>query len=198
MISVAPRLSVAAPTDAVNSVLTLKAGAVLADTGNTVVASDGSGPYTYTMTSGSLPDGLTFTNGKFTGTPAADSVGQYKITVGVTDSSLHQLSGSVSFTINIGAGLFVTSTLKTTGAIGDTWTGTLAVTGEPTGITYSIPGDPTCATLPGGLTLNPNTGAITGTATTANAPDGVTIVFQAQDAAGVTGTITVKITITTT
>jgi len=82
--------------------------------GNAVVATLGTGPYTYAVTSGVLPAGLTLNQsggsaGQITGTPAANTAGTYLVTVTATDSSSPALTGSVSFSIVVNGGLFVTS-----------------------------------------------------------------------------------------
>jgi uncharacterized protein (TIGR03437 family) len=105
---VSPQLSVAAPS--ITTMLQLEPYT----TGNAVVATLGTGPYTYALTSGVLPAGLMLnqsggSTGLITGTPAANTAGTYLVTVTATDSSSPALTGSVSFAIVVNGGLYVTS-----------------------------------------------------------------------------------------
>jgi hypothetical protein len=83
-----------------------------------IQVSGGTTPYTFTITSGSLPSGLTLNNssGYISGTPPQGTAGSYSFTVEATDSSSPTISGQQSFsiivekggyqaTITIGAGL---------------------------------------------------------------------------------------------
>ena len=80
--------------------------------------SGGTTPYTWSMTSGTLPSGVTLNSstGYILGTPAKGTAGTYSFIVEVTDSSATPITGSESFsitvekggykaTINIGSGL---------------------------------------------------------------------------------------------
>jgi hypothetical protein len=80
-----------------------------------VTASEGSGTgqYTYAITAGTLPAGLLFNTGTgaITGTPVANTGGNYSITVTATDqTSPIPLTGSVTIPIFIQADLFMTQT----------------------------------------------------------------------------------------
>jgi hypothetical protein len=69
-------------------------------TGESVIASGGSGSYTFAVTSGSLPTSLLLaSNGGISGTPSA--VGSFTFTVTATDTNTN-CTGSQAFTINIG------------------------------------------------------------------------------------------------
>ncbi len=105
---VSPQLSVAAPST--TTMLQLEPYT----SGNAVVATLGTSTYTYALTSGVLPAGLTLVHsggspGQITGTPAANTAGTYLVTVTATDSSSPALTGSVSFAIVVNGGLYVTS-----------------------------------------------------------------------------------------
>jgi hypothetical protein len=73
-----------------------------------IIVAGGKTPYTFSLTSGVLPSGLTLdpVNGIISGTPAAGSAGSYTITIGVTDSSTPPLSASYSYSLVVGAGYF--------------------------------------------------------------------------------------------
>jgi Putative Ig domain len=70
----------------------------------TLAASGGQAPYTWSITSGSLPNGLTLTpsSGLIAGTPKAS--GTFSVTVQVTDSSSPAQTASQGFSIVIAAG----------------------------------------------------------------------------------------------
>ena len=69
----------------------------------TITASGGTSPYTSSLSSGSLPSGLTLSSaGALSGTPAAGTVGTYTFTVTATDSATgtHN-TGSRSYTLYV-------------------------------------------------------------------------------------------------
>jgi hypothetical protein len=153
-----------------------------------VSASGGSGPYTFSLTSGTLPTGLTLNpNGTFSGLPTA--TGTFVFTLKATQSAF--ASGSRTYTVVINPAPTVsnlTTTAWTQGQPG--FTGTLTVTGGTPA--HSIFGSPTG--VPPGLTaiLTGNTISFTGTPTTAGTFNGsITI----RDSAGATVTKTFTITI---
>jgi uncharacterized protein (TIGR03437 family) len=63
-----------------------------------LIASGGVAPYTFAITNGSLPDGLTFSSPQFSGIPTSD--GDFSFTIAVTDASGNSASSSRSITIN--------------------------------------------------------------------------------------------------
>jgi hypothetical protein len=134
----------------------------------TLNASGGTAPYTWTVTQGSLPAGLTLNQftGVISGTPTTQ--GTYTYTVQVQD--VNGITQVKTFTTSVTTAMSVTtSTLAawTQGAPG--YSQTLAATGGSGTYTWSITagsGAGTAIPAPG-LTLNPVTGAITGTPTTA-------------------------------
>jgi hypothetical protein len=193
MVWVAPRLVVDAPTAASGTPATLqeKVGAPASGTGHAVIAHEGSGSgYTYAITSGVLPSGLSLSSGgTIAGTPAMGTVGSYPVTVTATDTSTPAITGTVSFTVAVGAGLFVSSTVLTTGTVNSTaWSGGIVATGGAGPYTY----ERLSGTMPAGLTLNTD-GTVTGTPTGSSS---ATVVFRATDANGVTGTVSVTFNIT--
>jgi hypothetical protein len=73
-----------------------------------IVVAGGKSPYTFSLTSGVLPSGLTLDpiNGIILGTPANGSAGNYTFTIGVTDSSTSPLTAQRSYSLVVGAGYF--------------------------------------------------------------------------------------------
>ena len=68
----------------------------------------GTSPYTWSIVSGSLPDGLTLktTTGVISGTPDDDTTGSYSFSIRVTDSSTSTLSTQHSFSLFVREGTF--------------------------------------------------------------------------------------------
>ncbi|OLP52322.1 beta strand repeat-containing protein [Allorhizobium taibaishanense] len=130
----------------------------------TLNASGGTAPYTFVVTSGSLPSGLTLNSvGVLSGTPTAS--GNFNFTVGATDSSGTPTSGNRAYTLTV-AGPTVTlpTTTLTSGTVGESYTA--AITQASGGIapyTYSL----SAGTLPAGVTINSADGSLSGTPTVA-------------------------------
>jgi hypothetical protein len=121
--------------------------------------SGGTGPYTCTITAGSLPAGLTANNCLITGTPT--TAGTANLTVKATDSSNPVATTTGPVTLNVSP----ISTLTLTGSlpnatVGVPYTQTLTATGGITPYSYEI----TAGSLPHGLTLATD-GTISGTPT---------------------------------
>lgn len=73
-----------------------------------IVVAGGTSPYTFSLTSGVLPSGLTLDpiNGIILGTPANGSAGNYTITITVTDNSTSHLTAQHSYSLVVKAGYF--------------------------------------------------------------------------------------------
>ena len=124
-------------------------------------ASGGTAPYSWSLSAGHLPAGLTLSgnSGSISGTPSAP-VANTALTFTVSDSGSPVQSKSVSLTLTIApAPLAITTASLPSGTVGVAYSTTLAATGGTTPFTWSL----TSGTLPAGLSLNPSTGAITGT-----------------------------------
>jgi len=122
-------------------------------------ASGGTTPYTCSISSGTLPAGLTLTGCTVTGTPT--TAGSSTVTVMVTDSSspTKTVSQSEMIVINPSGTLSLTASLPIA-IVGVPYTYTLQATGGTSPYTYSL----TAGSLPPGITLQSN-GVISGTPT---------------------------------
>ena len=128
-------------------------------------ASGGSPPFTWAITSGALPAGLTLaSDGTLSGTPT--SVGAFAFTVRATDSAQAPGTGSQPFTVSINtpAPLLISpgQTLPA-GVHGTPYSFALTATGGYLPLSWTV----TAGTLPPGVTLNAD-GTLSDTPTTAS------------------------------
>jgi hypothetical protein len=156
----------------------------------TVTAMGGKAPYTWSVTTGSLPTGLSLnvTTGVITGSPTA--TGDFTFTVKTVDNSTVQKSGTKSFTVNIAAtgALQITTTNLPDGMKNVAYTGTVQAVGGTSPYAWSI----LSGSLPDGLTINATTGVISGTPT---ANGNFTFTVKVTDSAGTPNTDTQNLTI---
>ena len=129
-----------------------------------VLPAGGTGPYTFAVESGSLPDGLSLDSqeGTITGTPT--TAGSFSATIQVTDSSSpapEMASDDVSITIAAPAALSVSTSSLADGNVGAAYAEPVAVTGGTGADTFAV----TNGALPDGLSLDQNSGIITGVPT---------------------------------
>ena len=124
--------------------------------GAAIEAVDGTAPYTYAVTTGTLPAGLSLVGSVIQGVPSAVSTSN--ITITVTDASKN--TTSASYTLTIGSPAPPTLTLGATlpvAVVNTSYSGTVAVSGGTAPYTFSLAN----GSMPAGLTLSP-TGAVTG------------------------------------
>jgi hypothetical protein len=145
----------------------LPSGTVGTAYSQTLAASGGTQPYTWSVVSGALPSGISLnsSSGSLTGTPS--SAGTFAFTVQVSDKN--SLKASKPFGITI-AGATATLTIATgsvllNGLAGSSYSQTLTATGGAPPYTWFI----TSGALPGGMKLNSTTGLISGTPNSAGA-----------------------------
>ena len=119
--------------------------------------SGGTPPYTIALTSGSVPPGLTYTNGVLSGTPTI--VGTYSFTISATDSNNCSVSRAYSLQVNCGALTLVPQTLPDAG-LGALYNQTITVSSGTSGVTFAR----TLGSLPPGIMLT-SSGTLTGTPT---------------------------------
>ena len=134
----------------------LAPGAVGVSYSQTLVGFGGKTPYVWSVSSGSLPAGLTLNSatGVISGTPTAGGTSSFTITL--TDAS--PVTTTASLTINV---LGITTTSLPDGTVGTAYSQTLQAVGGVPPVTWAV----SSGTLPAGLTLNASTGTISGTPT---------------------------------
>jgi hypothetical protein len=126
----------------------------------TLSASGGTPGYTWSVSSGSLPAGLTLSAaGVISGTPTGS--GSSTFTIAVQDSGSPAQTASVQQSITVSpAGLAITSTNLAAGKNGNQYSAPLSANGGTPGYTWSV----SSGNLPAGLTLS-SAGVISGTPT---------------------------------
>ena len=138
---------------------TLPNGTVGTPYSSTITAADGTPPYSCSISSGTLPAGLTLTGCTIGGTPTA--AGSSPITIKVTDSGSPAQNATQNDTLVISPAVLVLTGTLPNGTVGTPYSATITASGGTTPYSCSI----SAGTLPAGLTL---TGCIiTGTPTTA-------------------------------
>ena len=130
----------------------------------TNVASGGTTPYSYALSSGTLPAGTTLnaSTGTVSGTPT--TAGSFSYSIRATDS------GSPAQTVTNGTSgtiapttLTMTSTASATTKVGASYSQTNVASGGTTSYSYTL----ASGALPAGTTLSATTGTVSGTPTTA-------------------------------
>lgn len=149
----------------------------------TLTGSGGSGAgYSWSITSGSLPGGLSLTSGTpsatLAGTLAASIAGTYNFTVTVTDSVLG--TGSRAYTLTIRPPLAIATTSLSSGIVPISYTQSITATGGDGTFSWALDS----GTLPPGLVLGSTSSAtatLSGTPATAGS---FTFTLRVEDGAG--------------
>jgi hypothetical protein len=146
-----------------------------------ISASGGTAPYTYTATG--LPAGLNISNtGLLSGTPTTG--GSFNLTITATDSLGH--SGSQAYTMTVSAPtITVTPSTLASGTYGTSYNQSVSASGGTGPYTYALASG---SSLPPGLSLS-SSGTITGTPTAASA-SAYTFTIIATDSSTGTGPYT--------
>lgn len=127
----------------------------------TIVATGGAQPYTFSITAGSLPNGLSLNNANGTVSGIPLSSGPYNFTIQVTDQATQSASQNYTIIVNAPAITLSPATLPN-GRVATAYTSTLTATGGTAPYTYAI----MAGSVPAGLTLSPS-GVLSGTPATA-------------------------------
>ena len=155
-------LTIAAPTLIITSGTSLPSGTVgvAYDQKLSVAVSGGTGPYTWSLASGSVP-GLTFLPAtiELSGTPT--SAGTFSLTLKATDSIGDSATRALPVTIAPASLTIVTARQLSASSLNVAFSQTLIAAGGTPPYTWSANG------LPTGLTLNSSTGVLSGTPTSA-------------------------------
>ena len=145
----------------------------------TVSASGGTSPITFTLSAGALPSGLSLNSatGAIIGTPNTITGSPFSFTIQATDATGTTVSQAYSVAIDPVPA--ITTITLPNWTVGQAYGQTLTITGGTSPVTFTV----SAGALPTGLSLNSGTGAITGTpTTTTGSPFSFTIL--ATDAAG--------------
>jgi hypothetical protein len=148
-------------------------------------ATGGKPAYSWAVTAGALPGGLTLASstGIISGTPSA--VGTFNFTVTATDADTHTVSKAFTITV-VAPPLSATGVPALSGLKGSLLTYQLSANGGTPPYTWSV----STGTLPSGLSLSSTTGLISGVPTVAGS---FAFVITVRDAAGVSATTSVLI-----
>ncbi|WP_250634206.1 putative Ig domain-containing protein [Pinirhizobacter soli] len=156
-------LTIAGPTITLTPA-TLTGGTVNSLYSQTITASGGTSSYTYALTSGTLPTGITLTSaGLLSGTTT--QAGSFPITITATDSTTGTgpFSKPQNYTLTIaGPTIAIAPASLPNGTVGTGYNQTLSASGGTAPYTFSNPS----ANLPAGLSLGAS-GTLSGTPTTA-------------------------------
>ena len=140
----------------------LPAGAVNNPYNATLSVTGGVPPYTWSIMKGSLPAGLALDadSGVISGTPT--TAGTSSFTVQASDSESPPATTTATFSITIQSSLLITTSSLPPGTVNTPYSATLTAAGGLPPYTWSV----TSGSLPAGLSLDANSGVISGTPTT--------------------------------
>ncbi|WP_165929256.1 putative Ig domain-containing protein [Shimia isoporae] len=152
----------------------------------TLTASGGTGPYSFAVTAGTLPAGITLTaGGSLSGTPT--ETGNFNVTVQATDSL--SATGTISYTLTVlpVTTLAISPTTLVNGTFGTLYQQVFSASGGDGSYTFSE----TSGTRPSWLEMSPG-GNLSGTPTTTGT---FSLTVAVVDGQGNTGSVDVSLTI---
>jgi hypothetical protein len=149
---------VIAPPPLTITTTSLPSGAINSSYSATLLSSGGTAPIAWSVTTGTLPTGLTLhSTGLIDGTPTA--AGTTNFTVTATDAGTQTKTQTLAIVIN--PVLSITTASLPDGAMNTAYSATLVSSGGTVPVTWAV----TSGSLPAGLTLNAANGVISGTPT---------------------------------
>ncbi|MBI3425653.1 MAG: VCBS repeat-containing protein, partial [Acidobacteria bacterium] len=156
---------------------TLPNGTVSAAYNQTLAASGGTAPYSFSLSAGSLPNGVTLSGaGLLAGTPVQS--GAFNFTISAADSQ--NCSGARAYTLTINCqSINVNPANLPTAQLGAFYTQSFAPVGNVGAVSFAVTG-----VLPAGLLFNTATGLLSGTPTQLGS---FNLTVTANDAAGCSG-----------
>ncbi|AWH29276.1 autotransporter outer membrane beta-barrel domain-containing protein [Stenotrophomonas sp. YAU14A_MKIMI4_1] len=174
-------LVVAAPPTIVVNPASLTVAAIGVAYNQTLTGSGGTAPYTFDLSAGTLPPGLTLntTTGAVSGTPT--SGGTFNFTARATDASGFQGTRAYTLTVNVPTIAVDPSTLPN-GTVGASYSQVITATGGTPTYSYAV----TSGSLPTGLSLG-SSGTMSGTPTAGGT---FNFTLTATDSSGGTGPYT--------
>ena len=186
-----------APAAAATKAVTVTTTSLPAATGGVsysarLAASGGLKPYTWSVTQGSLPAGLTLVpaTGLIAGRPSVAGTASFTVQVGDAENPAATASANLSITVTVNP-LTVTTAALPAATADVSYSAKLAVSGGIAPYTWSV----TQGSLPAGLKLDPSTGAISGKPT---APGTASFTVTVGDAENPAATASANLSITVT
>ena len=152
-------LTIGAAQFAINQIPLATAQVGTAYTAN-VTAVGGTAPYTITVLSGILPQGISFTNGTFSGTPSVS--GSYPLTIQAKDATNATVTANFTLVVNASTLVIAGSPLPN-GVINQAYSTNIVASGGQQPYVYSL----LSGSLPPTFSLSSTTGTISGTTASA-------------------------------
>ena len=155
-------LSILIPADLVISTASLPDGQLGAAYSQTASLTGGVAPYSWSVSAGSLPAGLSLnaSTGAIAGTPTAYGASSFTLQVTDDQTPADTATKALSITV-VPATLSVTTASLASGKVAVAYSETLAASGGATPLSWDL----SAGSLPAGLSLDAATGVISGTPT---------------------------------
>jgi large repetitive protein len=165
---------------------TLPNATVQSQYSQTLAATGGTTPLTWSVAPGTLPTGLALdaSTGVISGKPTTATSASPTFTVKDTNCA----TTTKTLTLTVVTNLAITTGVLPSGRVGTPYATTLAASGGTAPLTWSV----TAGTLPAGLSLTASSGVISGTPTTTTTS---ALTFTVKDASGATATKTLALTV---
>jgi autotransporter-associated beta strand protein len=155
---------------------TLPPGQVGVAYNQTITATNGTAPFTFTLSAGALPAGLTLApGGVLSGTPTAAGTFNFTVRATYIDSDFGPLSQTQSYTLTINPPALVLRPTLPSGLVAVPYDQPLVASSGGLSFTFAV----TTGTLPAGLSLDPNSGVLSGPFATAGGTASFTVTATA-------------------